>query len=93
MQAALSHVVTSRSDGNICTVRGSCTHLRAFTQRRCKTVRASGAIQGGEEIPIRKKKRLDVGPTLDLSKEEAVRLQIEVLHVARLVSSWEVIPL
>ncbi|CAL8471310.1 g10852 [Coccomyxa elongata] len=43
------------------------------------TVYASGAIQGGEEIPIRRKKRLDVGPTLDLSKEEAVRLQIEAL--------------
>ncbi len=49
------------------------------------TVHASGAIQGGEEIPIRRKKRLDVGPTLDLSKEEAVRLQIEVLPLFHFV--------
>lgn len=34
-------------------------------------------MQGGESFPIRKAKRVEIGPNLDCSKEEAVMLQIE----------------
>ena len=38
----------------------------------------AGASQFGEFLPIRKRKRNEIGPNLDLSKEDAIQLQLEV---------------
>ena len=36
------------------------------------------ASQGGEYLPIRKRRRKEIGPRLDLTREEAVQLQLAV---------------
>ena len=36
------------------------------------------ASQGGEYLPIKKRRRKEVGPRLDLTREEAVELQLAV---------------
>lgn len=36
-------------------------------------------MEGGENFPFKKAKRVEIGPNLDYSKEEAVKLQIEVM--------------
>jgi hypothetical protein len=40
-------------------------------------------MEGGENFPFKKAKRVEIGPNLDYSKEEAVKLQIEVMHLQR----------
>lgn len=58
----------------------SYARTQAFSQRRYRTLYPSAAVSGNEYIPIKKKKKLEIGPSLDWTKEEAVQLQLEVLH-------------